>query len=440
MPPANVNRPLKQLSKEQLTNTIARLSSQYEEIKTAGLALDLTRGKPSQNQIELCARLDGILAGNFKLQDGTDARNYGGIAGIPEARALGAEVLNAKPEEVIAGGSSSLTMMYQYVEAAYFFGLFAQGPGWLAEAASKNGKIKFLCPVPGYDRHFTICEALGIEMIPVPMKDDGPDINVIQTAVQNDALIKGIWCVPRFSNPSGECYSDAVVAALAALPAQAGPNFRILWDNAYSVHDFYADGPTIAPLLKIATELGHADHVVMLASTSKITFAGGGISWLATSPAGVAAFLKRHGTMSIGPDKVNQLRHVRLLPDLAAIKALMRHHAAILRPKFEAIQQRLNDDLSGLEIAEWTQPGGGYFVSFNCLPGLAGKIVSLTAEAGVKLTAAGATWPYNNNPEDNNIRLAPSFPTLEEIKEAIGIFTLCVRLATARHLLGDNTA
>lgn len=439
MPPTNANQPFKQLSKEQLSDLVAHLSSQYEEVKASGLTLDLTRGKPGQDQIELCTRLDGILAGNFKLQDGTDARNYGGIAGIPEARALGAEVLNAKPEEVIAGGNSSLTMMYQYVEAAYFFGLCDEGSGWSAEAASKNGKIKFLCPVPGYDRHFTICESLGIEMIPVPMNDDGPDINVIRAKVQSDPLIKGIWCVPRFSNPSGQCYSDAIVAALAELPAQAGAHFRILWDNAYSVHDIYDDGPTIAPLLKIATELGHADNVVMFASTSKITFAGGGISWLASSPAGVAAFLKRHGTMAIGPDKVNQLRHVRLLPDLATIKALMRKHAAILQPKFEAIQQRLNDDLGGLEIAEWTQPRGGYFVSFDCLPGLAGKVVSLTAEAGVKLTAAGATWPYGDDPKDSNIRLAPSFPKLAEVKEAIGIFTLCVRLATARHLLGDNS-
>ncbi len=427
------------MSKEELAEEVRSLEKAYEKTQSSGLSLDLTRGKPGQDQIELSAALDGILNNNFTLQDGTDARNYGGISGIPEARKLGAEVLDALPEEVIVGGNSSLTMMYQYVEAAHFFGLFETGESWSAEAARSGGRVKFLCPVPGYDRHFTICEALGMEMIPVPMDSEGPNIEFVREAVKADSLIKGIWCVPRHSNPSGVCYSDRTVTALSRLAADAGANFRILWDNAYSVHDLYEGCPEIAPLLKLATQAGHADSVVMFASTSKITFAGGGISWMASSVGNIERYLKRHSTMAIGPDKVNQLRHVRFLPDLDAMKAHMRAHAERLRPKFEAIQQRLEDDLGPLELAEWTRPTGGYFISFDTLPGLATQVVELTAQAGVKLTAAGSTWPHRKDPEDRNIRLAPSFPAPNEVKEAIAVFTLCVRLASARQLLGANT-
>lgn len=431
-------KPYHAMSKKELAEESDQLTGQYQKVKSSGLALDLTRGKPGQDQIELSSDLDGILMNRFTLEDGTDARNYGGIQGIPEARRLGAEVFNALPEEVIVGGNSSLTMMYQYVEAAYFFGLFQAGVSWSKEAAQSGGQIKFLCPVPGYDRHFTICEALGIGMIPAPMDAAGPDLDFISAAVKKDPLIKGIWCVPRYSNPSGISYSDETVAGLAEVAASAGPNFRILWDNAYSVHDLYDNGPEIAPILKIATEKGQADSVVMFASTSKITFAGGGISWMASSSGNIKRFIKRHGTMAIGPDKVNQLRHVRFLPDLAAIKTHMRGHAALLRTKFEAIQNQLEKDLAPLNIADWTSPRGGYFVSFDTLPGLATRVVELTAQAGVKLTAAGATWPYGQDPEDRNIRLAPSFPKLNEVEQAIAIFTLCVRLASVNHFLGKN--
>lgn len=433
------NQPWHSLDRSDLTAELARLSAQYEKTKNEKLGLDLTRGKPGQDQVELASDLDGILAGNYRLKDGTDARNYGGIYGIPEARELGAQILDAKAEEVISGGNSSLTMMYQFVEAAWFFGLFSNAVSWSAESAQTKKPAKFLCPVPGYDRHFTICEALGIEMIPSPMVGQELDLNFITQAVKNDPMIKGIWCVPRFSNPSGINYSDATVKTLAELPAKAGNNFVILWDNAYAVHDLYDDGQKLAPLLKMATEAGHGDNVVMFASTSKITFAGAGISWLATSPANLERFIARHGTMAIGPDKVNQLRHARFFPDLSAVKAHMRKHAERLRPKFAVVEQRLQEDLAGLEIARWTQPRGGYFVSFDCLPGLAKKVVALTADAGVKLTGAGATWPYGQDPEDRNIRLAPSFPKLDEVKRAIAVFTLCVKLATAKKMLGDNS-
>lgn len=434
----NDKQPWPKLPKAQLTGQVARLSAEYKKVQSEGLSLDLTRGKPGQDQVELSSKLDGILKDNFKLADGTETRNYGGILGIPEARKLGAEILEVHPEEVLVGGNSSLTLMYQYVEAAHFFGLFKNGVGWREEADAKNGKIKFLCPVPGYDRHFTICEALGIGMIAVPMTDQGPDMSFVEAAVKDDLLIKGIWCVPRFSNPSGVSYSAETVDALARLPAKAGANFRILWDNAYAVHNLYDTGPKLECLLAKATEYGHEDNIAIFASTSKITFAGGGISWLATSKANLERFTKHHGVMCIGPDKVNQLRHVRLLPDLVAVKTHMRKHAALIQPKFRAIQNCLEEDLTGLEIATWTLPEGGYFVSFDCLPGLAKKVVALSAKAGVKLTPAGATWPYGKDPRDSNIRIAPSFPSLEDVKRAISVFTLCVRLATAEHLLNSS--
>ena len=417
----------------------AELRQEYQRIKQTGLSFDLTRGKPGQAQIELSAALDGILKGNYKLADGTESGNYGGLFGIPEARALGATILGAQPDEVMAGGSSSLTMMALFVQAAHFFGIFEQGSSWQQEGVKAGAPIKFLCPVPGYDRHFTICESLGIEMIPVPMDDNGPDMHVVQEAVRKDPMIKGIWCVPRYSNPSGICYSTEVVEALAALPKIAGPNFIVLWDNAYAVHDLYEDDPQVAPLLALANRQGCGDQVAMFASTSKITLAGAGISWLATSTNTLARFAQVQSTISIGPDKVNQLRHVRFLPDLAAIKAHMKKHAAIIRPKFEAILNRLEQDLGGLDIAHWKRPRGGYFISFDCLPGQAKAVVQLTAEAGVKLTPAGSTWPYGRDPEDRNIRLAPTFPELKEVDAAMAVFTLCVRLVAAEKRAGAQT-
>lgn len=433
-------KPWSELSKGELATIIAKLQDAYKKIRAEGLDFDLTRGKPGQDQVELSADLDGILNGNYKLADGTEARNYGGLFGIPEARQLGAEMLGARAEQVMASGNSSLTLMYQAFSAAHFFGLFGENSSWVQEATERKSAVKFLCPVPGYDRHFTICQSLGVEMLPIPMSDQGPDMEAVGSAVKKDPMIKGIWCVPRYSNPSGICYSDEVVDRLARLPKLAGKHFITFWDNAYAVHDLYEEGPQVKPLLAVAEQYGQTDHVCMFASTSKITFAGGGISWMAASTDNLERFGKRHSTMAIGPDKVNQLRHVRFLPDLKAVKAHMRKHAQIIRPKFEAIQNRLDKDLGGLGIADWSKPGGGYFISFNCLQGLAQKVVRLTAEAGVKLTPAGATWPYGQDPEDRNIRLAPTFPRLEEVDPAIAVFTLCVRLASAQQLAGDKSS
>lgn len=423
-----------QLTTREMAKQASALRSEYSRIKQSGTSFDLTRGKPGQAQIELSAAIDGILDGNYKLANGSESGNYGGLLGIPEARALGAEILGAEPEQVLAGGNSSLTLMALFVQAAHFFGIFADGDSWL-EAASKSGEaVKFLCPVPGYDRHFTICESLSIEMIPTPMTDVGPDMDFIRQAVRGDSMIKGIWCVPRYSNPTGICYSPEVVEDLAKLPTIAGPNFIVLWDNAYAVHDLHDDEPTVASLLSLADSYNCSDQVAMFASTSKITLAGAGISWLATSTDTLARFAKVQSTISIGPDKVNQLRHVRFLPDLAAIKAHMKQHAAIVRPKFEAILNRLEQDLGGLGIASWSKPRGGYFISFDCLPGHAKEVVRLAAEAGVKFTPAGSTWPYGKDPQDQNIRLAPTFPELAEVDAAMVVFTLCVKLVAAEKL------
>ncbi len=415
--------------------SLADLEQRYAQLKGANLSLDLTRGKPSSEQLALADALDGILAGDYRAADGTDTRNYGGLRGLPEARGLGAELLDALPAEVLAFDNTSLMLMYLYIETALREGVRGPGSSWQEEAARTGGRVKFLCPVPGYDRHFAICESLGIEMIPVPMDDDGPDMDAVEAAARADPLVKGIWCVPKHSNPTGCTYADAVVQRFAQLPTLAGAHFRIMWDNAYAVHDF-ADPVQLLPLLPLARTLGTEDGVVATTSTSKITFAGGGISWLATSQANLAAFESRLGVMTIGPDKVNQLRHVRLLPDLAAVRAHMRRHGELLRPKFDLVLQRLQAGLGvglgGTGSARWTRPTGGYFVSLDTEPGCAREVVRLAGELGVKLTPAGATYPYGKDPTDSNIRIAPSFPTLGDVERAVDILVSCVKLAHAR--------
>ncbi len=412
------------------------LESDYARQRAAGLALDLTRGKPGTRQLELSDALDGILAGDFLAEDGTDTRNYGGLLGLAEARRLGAELLEARPEQVLAGGNSSLTLMYLYVETAHLFGVRGPQSAWRAEAERAGGRVRFLCPVPGYDRHFTICESFGIEMLTVPMTDDGPDMDAVEAAVADDPLVKGIWCVPKYSNPTGCVYSDAVVERFARLPERAGANFRILWDNAYAVHDLDADPPRLAPLLERAEAAGNADAVVMLGSTSKITFAGSGIGFLATTTANLEAFQARLAALMIGPDKVNQLRHVRLLGDLDGIRAHMRRHAELVRPKFEAVQACLERTLGGTGVGRWTRPRGGYFVSFDTPPRLAREVVRLAGEAGVRLTPAGATFPYGHDPADSNIRLAPTYPDADDVARATEVFATCVKLAAVRQRLG----
>ncbi|MEE4298553.1 MAG: aminotransferase class I/II-fold pyridoxal phosphate-dependent enzyme [Pseudomonadales bacterium] len=405
----------------------------HDAFRAAGLSLDLTRGKPATSQLDLSAELDGILEGDYRAEDGTDTRNYGGLLGIPECRRLGGALLGVDPARVMAAGNSSLTLMYLFVETAHLFGL-GEAPPWKEEGR----EIGFLCPVPGYDRHFTVCESLGIRMHPVPLLEDGPDMDAVEAAVAADPGIKGIWCVPKYSNPTGTTYADAIVERLAALPAKAGAGFHVLWDNAYAVHDLDPRPPALANLMDAADAAGTANAMVMFASTSKISFAGAGVAFLASGAATLDAFTARLGALMIGWDKVNQLRHARMFPDLDTLHAHMRRQAEVIAPKFEVVERLLQSGLGNTDLAEWTCPKGGYFVSVDTLPGLATEVVALAAEAGVKLTPAGSTWPYKREPEDRNIRLAPTFPPLEDVERAMEIFVNSVRLASARRLLADR--
>lgn len=420
---------LERASIDQLRAWETALTQEYAAFKAAGLNLDLTRGKPSADQLSLSNAIDGILGGNFKDEDGTDVRNYGGLDGIASARALFAPVLGVGADEIIIGGSSSLTMMYQAVQFAHDHGVAG------SDAWKKSGAVKFLAPVPGYDRHFTVCEHFGIELIPVPMDDNGPDMDRVEALVKADPQIKGIWCVPRFSNPSGIVYSDAVVERMAQLGKIASSGFRIFWDNAYAVHTLNSGAPALANIFDLAKKYGTADSVYMFGSTSKITFAGAGIAFMAATAANLQVFKKHLGFSQIGPDKVNQLRHVKFIKSLDNLHALMTKHAELLKPRFDAVLTRLQA-LEGL--GSWTVPQGGYFVSFDTLPGLAKNVVKLAAEAGVKLTPAGATYPYGKDPHDSNIRLAPSFPKVEEIAKATDVFVTCVKLASVQQAIAKR--
>ncbi|HEY9036351.1 MAG TPA: aminotransferase class I/II-fold pyridoxal phosphate-dependent enzyme [Pseudomonadales bacterium] len=417
-------------SRDALMTLEQQLSAQYSQWQARKLNLDMTRGKPNAQQLALSNALDGILADNFKAADGSDLRNYGGLEGLPEARALFAPMLQVQPDEVLIGGNSSLTLMYTSVLFAWLHGPCGKGSAWRDEKA-----VSFLCPVPGYDRHFAICEDLGIHMIPVAMNADGPDMDEVERLIKTDASIKGIWCVPRFSNPSGVVYSDAVVERMARLGNIAARNFRIFWDNAYSVHALNHGAPTLTSLMDACRKQGTEDSVYIFGSTSKITFAGAGLAFMGASKANLAVLCKHLGKTTIGPDKVNQARHVHFLNDQAGIAAHMDKHAALLSPRFDAVLSALETELGDKTMGEWTVPQGGYFVSFDTLPGLAADVVKLAADAGVKLTPAGATWPYGRDPQDTNIRLAPSFPSVEDIRTAMSVFTCCVKLATTRKLL-----
>ena len=411
------------LSISDLESRQAVLQAEYDEVKAAKLSLDLTRGKPAAAQLDLSDELDGILEGFFLLQDGTDVRNYGGILGIPEARELGATILGIDSANVMVGGNSSLTMMYNYVSHML--------PRWQEE----EGTIKFICPVPGYDRHFTICEQLGIEMITVGFTDDGPDMDAIDSLIADDPMIKGIWCVPLYSNPTGHSYSDEVVKRFAKLGKAAGNHFRIIWDNAYAVHHLADTPDRLASLLATCEKEDTSDSVVMFASTSKVTFAGSGISFVGTSAQNLSDFEAFLSAQLIGFDKVNQLRHVRFLKDADTIKAHMEKHKDIVQPKFAMVEEKLDSALSGKGVASWTKPNGGYFVSLDTAYGVADKVVELAAEAGVKLTPAGATFPYGQDPDNSNIRIAPTYPPIAELDKAMDVFVLCVELATVTHLL-----
>ena len=419
-------------SLETLRSRERELTAVHEGFRIAGLSLDLTRGKPSPAQLALSDDLDAA-SGPLAASDGTDVRNYGGLDGLPEARRLGAAWLGVRPEEVIAGGNSSLTLMYLYLLNAWLHGPAGPDTAW-----RESGPARFLCPVPGYDRHFAILEDLGIEMINVPMRDDGPDMDQVEEHVRADASIRGIWCVPKYANPGGQVYSETTIDRLARLATIAGPHFRILCDNAYAVHDLDDEPPRLANLMDACRRHHTEDSLVLFASTSKVTRAGAGICFMGGSPATLDWFRRRMQVVTIGPDKVNQLRHVRFLRDLDHVRAHMRKHAAILRPKFALVLRRLSEGLDGTGTGTWTTPRGGYFLSFDARPGLAGEIVHLAARAGVKLTPAGATFPYRRDPDDTNIRLAPTLPELTDLDQAMRVFVVCVELASVRQTLANR--
>jgi DNA-binding transcriptional MocR family regulator len=418
-------------STETLREWESALNAEYQEYKAAGLKLDLTRGKPSAEQLNLSDSINEILAGDLSNEADIDLRNYGGIDGISECKSLFAPVLGVNQDEILIGGNSSLTLMY----FAVLFGLH-QGFGTLGDSwASEGNTVKFLCPVPGYDRHFSVCEHLGIEMIPVAMDDNGPLMDEVEALLAKDSSIKGIWCVPRFSNPSGIVYSDDVVKRIAQLGKIAGKNFRVFWDNAYAVHNLDDNAQELTCLMTACRDAGTEDSVYLFGSTSKITYAGAGVAFAGMSAANLAAYKHHLGMSQIGPDKVNQLRHARLLKDSDGLREHMRAHAKVLKPRFDIVLKALNDGLADSGLLSWTAPQGGYFVSVDTLPGLAKQVVAMAADAGVKLTPAGATFPYGKDPEDRNIRLAPSVPTLDEIERAMAVFVCCVKLASVQQRL-----
>ena len=419
-------------TKDNLATHERVLAARYAELKNKGLKLDLTRGKPSPEQLALADPLDESLNSDYISPDGTDVRNYGGLDGLPVARQLGAALLGVRDTEVIAGGNASLTLMYQYLLNAWQWGVLGHETAWHRE----QGRLKFLCVVPGYDRHFTITEALGFEPINVRMLEDGPDMAEVERLVADDPLIKGIWCVPKYQNPTGHTFSDATIQRMARLGKVAGPNFRIMWDNAYAVHDLYDDPPTLLNIMDCCRVEGTTDSVILFGSTSKITRAGGGVAFIAASPKNLAQFKAHLAIQTIGPDKLTQLRHVRFLRDLEGIHELMRQHAAIVRPKFERVLKHLDESLT--DVAIWTRPRGGYFLSVDVPPGTARAVVQLAGEAGVKLTPAGSTFPYKRDPDDTNIRLAPTYPTLDEIQSAMPVFVIAVQLASVRQKLSKG--
>ena len=393
----------------------------YDQFKQRGLKLDMSRGKPAPEQLDLSNALLDALPG-FHAADGTDARNYGIGVGLPEARALFGSLLDVPAAQVVVDSSASLSLMHDVIVYALLNGV-PGGQPWVAQQP-----VSFLCPVPGYDRHFAICEARGIRMINVPLGDDGPDMDLVEKLVASDASIKGIWCVPKYANPSGAVYSDAVVRRLAAMTA-AAPDFRILWDDAYRFHHLTDERIAVAGILDACAAAGNPDRAIVFASTSKVSWAGSGIAALAASPANIAWWTRHAGIRSIGPDKINQLRHVRLLRDAATVDALMAQHRALLKPKFDAVLAQFDAHLGQVDGVSWTVPKGGYFIDLVTPPGAARATIALAREAGIVLTPAGAAFPYGVDPEDSHIRIAPSYPSLAEITVAAEGIAHALKLA-----------
>ena len=426
-------KPYQEMTKEELQEQLAQLQTEYHRFQAMDLNLDMSRGKPCREQLDLSMGLMDALNSEADLscEDGTDCRNYGVLDGIHEAKVLLGDMMENHPDNIIIYGNSSLNVMYDTVARAMTHGIMGSTP-W-----AKLDKVKFLCPSPGYDRHFAITEYFGIENIPVPMTKTGPDMDLVEKLVSEDETIKGIWCVPKYSNPQGYSYSDETVRRFARL-RPAAKDFRIFWDNAYGVHHLYDhDQDHLIEILAECKRAGNPDLVYKFASTSKITFPGSGIAALATSENNLVDIKKQLKNQTIGHDKVNQLRHVRFFGDIHGLMEHMRKQADIIRPKFEAVEEIFDANLSGLGIGEWTKPNGGYFISFESLPGCAKEIVARAKKAGVKLTGAGAAWPYGKDPKDSNIRIAPTYPPLADLKIAAELFTVCVRLVSVQKLLAE---
>ncbi len=418
-----------EFSKEALIAEKAELTKKYEEIKAVGLTLDMSRGKPGRDQLDIT---DGMLSAiadtdDCFAADGTDTRNYGGLDGLPEAKKLFSELLGIPEKNLIIGGNSSLNMMYDSLSRALLYGVVGGDGAWCRE-----GKLKFLCPCPGYDRHFAVTESLGFELVPVTMTENGPDMNEVEELIK-DKSVKGIWCVPKYSNPMGITFSDETVRRLAAMKP-AAKDFRIMWDNAYCIHDIYSESDRLLDIFEEAKKYGNEDMIFYFSSTSKISFPGAGVALMAASEANIKQIKSVLTIQTIGPDKINQLRHVKFFKDAEGVLAHMKLHANILRPKFETVLKAFDKELCG--ICEWTKPRGGYFISLNVPDGCAKRAYTLCKEAGLTLTNVGATFPYGVDPRDRNLRIAPTFPNTEALAKACDVLCVCVKLAAVEKALG----
>lgn len=404
------------------------LVKKYEDYKAKKLRLNMARGKPGKEQLDLVSEMLAILVDYDDYEiDGIDVRNYGELTGLPSARKLFAELLGTQPEEIFVGGNASLQLMYDLISKAHTHGLLHSPRPWC-----KEERVKFLCPAPGYDRHFKICETFGMEMLTIPMTDEGPDMDLVEALVK-DPQVKGMWCVPKYSNPDGITYSDRVTDRIAALKP-AAPDFALMWDNAYCIHEFEGGFVPFRDMLSLCREQGNGDMVYEFASTSKITFPGAGVGVMAASVANQKYITALIGCQTIGFDKLNHLRHVRFLQDKQHTLELMQRHAAVLKPKFDAVLNALETEIAPLGIAHWTKPKGGYFVSLNAMDGTAKKVVQLMKEAGVVMTGAGATFPYGKDPKDSNIRIAPTLPPVAELQTAMEILCICLKLTALEQL------
>ena len=421
-------KPYATLTPAERKEEYARLQGELDALKAQGLSLNMARGKPGKQQLDLVSDIFGLMQDpKDYVSEGLDVRNYGEMNGLPAARRLFAEILGCKPEQVFVGGNSSLQLMYDTIAKAYTHGLLHSPRPWCKEET-----VKWLCPAPGYDRHFKVTETFGFQLIPIPMTGEGPDMDAVEEAVK-DPAVKGIWCVPKYSNPEGVIYSEETIRRLAAL-TPAAPDFLIMWDNAYCVHEFEGDYVPFPDILSICAEAGHPDLVFEFASTSKITLPGAGVACFACSETNMAHMEKLLTPQVISFDKVNQQRHVLYLKDKAHTLELMKKHAAVMGPKFRCVTDALDKKIAPLDIASWRRPKGGYFVSFNAMPGTAKRTLALCKEAGVTMTSAGATFPYGKDPQDSNIRIAPSLPPVEELEQAMEVFCVCVRLAALENL------